>query len=201
MAMTIDEQIDYFDESLRQLKVKYELFFAGALKMPPNVERSRLDNLVHEMSKTHIRDNARRFRFSTMVGRYQQYRELWGRRLRTREEGPLEFRRRAELFSEEAIQAAKQAARAAPVTRERPESYVRVTREPAGETIEALYAQIVEAQSRLGKPANVTLEQVSAMVRKQADALRERFGIDAIVFRVETVEGKVKLKARPETTE
>ena len=35
------------------------------------------------------------------------------------------------------------------------------------------------------------------MVDRQVQALRSRFGADSIGFRVEIVEGKVKLKAKP----
>src|SRR5438132_2444212 len=47
-----------------------------------------------------MRDNARRFRFNQLLSRYNQYRELWGRKMREREEGPLDFRRRKAALNE-----------------------------------------------------------------------------------------------------
>ncbi|HEY5610963.1 MAG TPA: hypothetical protein VIL97_07140, partial [Thermoanaerobaculia bacterium] len=85
---SLDEQIDFFDESLRRLKTLYDQFFAGIRRVPPSTERARLDAMVHEMGKIRMRDNAKRFRYNTLVGRYQQYRELWSRLMREREEGP-----------------------------------------------------------------------------------------------------------------
>ena len=35
------------------------------------------------------------------------------------------------------------------------------------------------------------------MVQKQTEMVRERYKVDSVAFRVETVDGKVKLKAKP----
>ena len=49
----------------------------------------------------------------------------------------------------------------------------------------------------MGKASNVTFEQLAAMVQKQSEMVRNRYNVNAVAFRVETVDGKVKLKARP----
>jgi hypothetical protein len=92
--MTNQEALDLFEEQLKRLKAMYDLFFNGARKLPPMEDRRRLEALIHELAKVHIRDNAHRFRYNTLLGRYNQYRELWGRMMREREEGPVDFRRR-----------------------------------------------------------------------------------------------------------
>jgi hypothetical protein len=198
--MTLDEQLDFFDEHLRRLKVKYDLFFAGASRLPPTEDRRRLDNLLHEMAGTHIRDNGKRYRFNTLVARFNQFRELWSRLMREREEGPTDYRRRKAAL--EGIDEVVPAQRQTPpprqaVTQQDPESYVSVAPGTNGEAFRAIYSQIADAQQKLGKGPGWTLDQVTAMVEKQADALRARFGVQTIAFRVETVEGKVKLKAKP----
>ena len=120
--MTFDEQLDLLEESLRKLKIQYDLFFLGVRKVPPTFERGKLDAIVHEMSRVRLRDIATRFRFNTLLGRYNQYRELWSRKAREREEGPTDFRRRtAALAAAEAEPAP--AASTPPVTSERPDSY------------------------------------------------------------------------------
>ena len=35
------------------------------------------------------------------------------------------------------------------------------------------------------------------MVQKQSDMVREKYNVNTVAFRVETVDGKVKLKAKP----
>lgn len=192
------DSLEIFEESVKKLKVMYDLFFAGARKLPPVEDRKRLEALIHELAKEKMRDNTRRFRFNTLLGRYNQYRELWSRQMREREEGPMEFRRR---------RAALEAETTPPPEQKKPEARRRVTSQPTesyvtvtpsnGDAIRQLHAQINAAQEQLGRGGGLTYEQVSSMVEKQAEALRQRYGVSAIAFRVDTSEGKVKLKAKP----
>lgn len=202
MPLVSDEKdpLDIFEEMVRKLKISYDLFFAGARKLQPNEERKRLEALIHELAGQKWRDNARRFRFNTLLGRYNQFRELWARRMREREEGPLDFRKRKQAMVEADAKPPAEprpAARPQRVTSQAGESYVTVSASTGGEAIRALHQQITAAQQQLGRGAAMTLEQVSSMVEKQAEALRQRYGVNAIAFRVDTSEGKVKLKAKP----
>ena len=192
-----DEELDKLEEDIRKLKNKYDQFFAGITKVPPSFERHQVENYIHELSKLKMRDNARRFRFSTVLSRYNQYREMWGRKMREREEGPLDFRRR-------------QAAMSAPPTHHTPtpkgtprvtsvplDPYVRMTPGANGEQIRTLYDKIERAHHEMGKHSNLTLDQVAAMVQKQTELVRAKYNVTTVAFRVETVDGKVKLKAKP----
>lgn len=195
-----DEELEKLEEDIRILKNKYDQFFAGISKYPPMQDRRMIEIFVHELSKQKIRDNARRFRLSTLLSRFNQLREMWARKMREREEGPLDFRRR-----QAALTAAPDPPRPAappPVTREPVTSagadpYVRLTRGSNGEEIKRLYSQIEQEHQKLGKPSNVTYEQLAAMVQKQSEVVRSKYQVDAVAFRVDVVDGKVKLKAKP----
>src|SRR5437763_7742810 len=76
------------------------MFFMGNLKTPPQHERHLLEVYIFELGKMKMRENARRFRYNQLLSRYNQYREMWGRKMREREEGPLDFRRRRAALSE-----------------------------------------------------------------------------------------------------
>ena len=197
--MTFEEQMDFLDESIRKLKVQYELYFAGIRRVPPSFERGKLDSLVHEMSREKIRETSVRFRFNALIARYNHYRELWSRLSREKEEGPLDYRRRQHAFEEADAKFAAahpQPNPVPPVTSGDGGSYVKVTAGAESDSVARLYSEILEAQKTLGK-AVPTLDQVGAMVQKQAESLRERFGVASVGFRVEIVDGKVKLKAKP----
>src|SRR5215210_120051 len=97
-----DDELDKLEEDTRRLKNKYDQFFTGITRMPPTHERHMLEVYIHELAKKKIRENARRFRYQQLLSRYNQYRELWGRKMREREEGPLDFRRRKALLTEPA---------------------------------------------------------------------------------------------------
>ncbi len=191
-----DEELDKLEEDIRKLKNKYDQFFTGIIKVPPSFERHQVEAYVHEMNKQKMRDNTRRFRFNTITSRYNQYREMWGRKMREREEGPLDFRRRqAALEGPPSPPPPPSEARRGTSTA--PDPYVRMTPGANGEQIRRLYDEIEREHQKLGRPPNVTIDQLAAMVQKQTDTIREKYHVNTVAFRVETVDGKVKLKAKP----
>jgi hypothetical protein len=191
-----DEELDKLEEDIRKLKNKYDQFFAGITKVPPTFERSQLESVIHELNRQRMRDNSRRFRFNTLLSRYNQYREMWGRKMREREEGPLDFRRRQAAMTS-APELAPPPPPAPRVTSEAVDPYVKMTPGANGEQIRKLYAEIEREHVKLGRPPGLSLEQLAAMVQKQTDLVREKYHVSTVAFRVETVDGKVKLKAKP----
>jgi hypothetical protein len=200
--MTTEESLAAFEELLKKLKVQYHLFFVGSRKIPPLEDRKRCDRIVQEFARMRIRDNTVRFRFSTLLSRYNQLQELWNRQMREREEGPMEYQKRVQAYeeAEESLQGSSEEKPAPPprprVTSGASDSYVQVTASNGNDAMERLHEQLAAANQQLGK-APMPLEQVRAMIQKQADTLRERYGVEAVAFRVEIVDDKIKLKAKP----
>jgi hypothetical protein len=200
MKQKKDDELDLLEENIRKLKNKYDQFFAGIAKVPPSMDRRHVEVAIYEIGKQKMRENSRRFRYNTLLSRYNQYRELWGRRMREREEGPLDFRRRqAALQAEPAPPAERNPAVHTPagVTSGNGDPYVKMAPGTNGEEIRRLYAQIEEEHLKLGKLTPVTIEQLNVMVQKQSEAVRSKYNVTAVAFRIETVDGKVKLKAKP----
>lgn len=194
-----DDELDKLEENIRILKNKYDQFFGGRSKLPPSQERRNIEAYIHELSKQKMRDNTRRFRFNTLLTRYNQFREMWSRRMREREEGPLEFRKRQAAMEEPLAPApASHVPDPEPaVTSPRPDPYVRVARGTNGEAARALFEQIEKEHLKLGRLTNVTVEQVRDMIEKQSEVIRTRYNVSTVAFRVDTVDGKVKIKAKP----
>ena len=196
-----DDELEKLEEEIRKLKNKYDQFFTGFIKMPPMTDRRNCEIRIYEIGKQKMRDSARRFRYNTLLSRYNQYREMWGRKIREREEGPLDFRRRKaalETPSEPAPPPPEaQPARQQRVTSGKPDSYVKLIPGSNGEAIQQLYSQIEKEHLKLGKLPTVTLDQLRKMVEQQTEMVRERYHVNAVAFRVDVVDGKVKLKAKP----
>jgi hypothetical protein len=192
-----DDELDRLEEDIRRLKNNYDQFFAGIQKAPPTTLRRNVEIFIHELNKQKMRDNGRRFRFNTLITRFNQFREMWGRRMREREEGPLEFKRRQAALSGETETSRPERMEVPRVTFSESDAYVKVSAASNGDEVRKLYEQIQVENARLGKASNVTMEQLSDMVRKQSDVVRSRYNVNAVAFRVETVDGKVKLKAKP----
>ena len=191
-----DEELDKLEEDIRKVKIKYDQFFAGIVKMPPRHERHLLEVLIFELGKMKMRENARRFRYNQLLSRYNQLREMWGRKMREREEGPLDFKRRQAALSEPVE--APAAPRPARVTSAESDPYVvKMTPGTNGDEIRKLYNEIEKEHVKLGTAPAITFEQLRAMIQKQSDLVRERYHVNAVGFRVDVVDGKVKLKAKP----
>jgi hypothetical protein len=190
-----DDELDKLEEDIRALKNKYDQFFSGIAKVPPHIERNAVERFIHELNKQKIRDNGRRFRLSTLVSKYNQFREMWARRMREREEGPLDYRRQKAAL--EAPMLPPEPPPRPSVTSAQADPYVRMTPGANGEQIRRLYVEIERANAEMGKSNNVSLEQLAAMVQKQTELVRSKYNVNTVAFRVETVDGKVKLKAKP----
>lgn len=194
-----DDELDKLEEDIRKLKNRYDQFFAGIQKFPPMTERHALESFIYEIGKQKMRDNTRRFRFNTLLSRYNQFREMWARKMREREEGPLDFRRR-----KAALEAApppppppEPETRAARVTSSKADSYVKVAAGTNGDEVRELYKQIEKEHLKMGKLPPITFEQLNTMIQKQSEIVRARYHVTSVAFRVETVGGKVRLKAKP----
>jgi len=192
-----DDELDKLEEDIRKLKNKYDQFFSGIQKVPPMQERRNIEVFLHELGKQKIRDNTRRFRFNQLLTRYNQLREMWGRKMREREEGPLDFRRRSAALSDSSVPAVRTEALVPRVTSPTGDPYVKMTERSNGEEVKRLYDQIERENLKLGKLPSITLDQLQAMVTKQSEIVRSRYNVNAVAFRVDVVDGKVKLKAKP----
>lgn len=192
-----DDELDKLEDDIRIVKNKYDQFFAGIQKMPPMQERRNIEIFIHELGKQKMRDNARRFRYNQLLTRFNQYREMWARKIREREEGPLDFRRRNAALKEPSAPPARQPRPAAPVTSPAAEPYVRCSAGSNGEEVKRLYADIEREHHKLGKTPAVTFDQLRQMVQKQSEMVRSKYHVDVVGFRVDVVDGKVKLKAKP----
>lgn len=192
-----DDELDKLEEDIRKIKNKYDQFFSGIQKLPPMHERRLLEVYIHELGKQKMRDNTRRFRYSQLLTRYNQLRELWGRKMREREEGPIDFRRRAAALREPAPPMPPPIPPTPRVTYAKADPYVTVTPGSNGEEIKRLFGEIEKEQLKLGRLPNITMEQLKSMVQKQSDLVRAKYHVAAVAFRVDVVDGKVKLKAKP----
>ena len=195
-----DDELDRLEEDIRKLKNKYDQFFTGITKLPPTQDRRNLEVYIHELGKLKVRDNTRRFRFNTLLTRYNQFREMWSRKMREREEGPVDFRRRQAAMSEPSLPPPPPEPAPRPtdsVTSAKADPYVRVAQGTNGEELRRLYDQIEREHLKMGKLPTITIDQLGAMVQKQSEAVRSRYHVNSVAFRVETVDGKVKLKAKP----
>ena len=191
--MALQEDLDRLDVAIRQLQVKWDLFFNGAEKKPPSDLQTQVEALVRRYANAEIRNNGERFRYQSLSARFTSFNELWQKRLRAREEGKVfgQHGLRAETLPSP-VAPAPPAARSAAAAEE-----IRVSDASRdGAAVRALYERFVEERRRAGEGQAPPFENFRDLIGKQTERIRAEKGALAVDFRLETKNGKVSLKAR-----
>jgi len=198
--LTIEEAIEQLEAGIKRLKVQYDMFFAGASQRPPYELRRQVEQLIRTFSNASIRKYHHRFQLNTLIGRYNALSELWGKQLRSNEEGG-----RAA-----AAAAAAAAVTGTPAAHAKPDKdgeqvffSVQVSNpEAEPEAMRALYERYLEARksNASGRPA-IKLESFVQQIARQASNLKETSGCPSIEFRILRKGSTVSLKARAATKE
>jgi hypothetical protein len=197
--VALNEDLDRLDTVMRQLQVKWDLFFNGQEKKPPSDLQSQVEQLIKRYANSEIRNNGERFRYQSLSARYTTFNELWQKRLRAREEG--------KAFGMHGL-------RAEQLPPPRPSAPATPTRAGAGgpapapgeirvtdasrdaDAVQQLYNRFVEERIRSGEARAPVFENFRELIRQQTERIRAEKGAQAVDFRLETRDGKVSLKAR-----
>src|SRR5437763_6480289 len=83
----VEKEIDDLERAITLLKRDYEIFFAGGAKQPPNDAREKLERSIKRMGVLQGLNYALRFRYNSLVARFNSYQDLWNKQLRAKEEG------------------------------------------------------------------------------------------------------------------
>jgi len=190
--VALQDDLDRIDVMLRQLQVKWDLFFNGAERKPPSELQTQVDSLLKRHSNAEIRNNGERFRFQGLTARYTTFNELWQKKLRAREEG--------RLYGMHGLKAEKLLpaipSQNLPFKPDAPREF-RVT-DPSRDAaaVRALYEKFVEERRRTGETQAPAFDSFQALIAKPAQKIQAEKGAQAVDFRLETKDGKVSLKAK-----
>jgi hypothetical protein len=180
-ANSFEENLNRLDLSLRELKIRYDQFFGGGLDREPLELRRRVDRLVRQMTAEPPQKYALRFRFNTLVGRYHSFSELWGRTLRTREEGDYHAESQRERLG----------------LKHRILGRCLVTStEAADAELRRLHGRFAAARERQGQ-SQVSFEKFARGIAGQARRLRSKHECGQIEVRLVESEDGVQIRARP----
>jgi hypothetical protein len=221
----LEADVQRLEESVEELKVRYEMYFLGSERREPVRDREELKRQIVRMKGAFTRNAALRFRIQSLHARYLSYERLWLRAGREREEGTY----RRDLFKlrlhakrapaagaataasgkletedvdvsdlaapETSAPAAAGPAVASPAPAARPAA-------PAPRLPDAQLREIYDAYVAAKKRCNedvskLTYEAVARSVSKQVPELIARYQAKSVDFRVVIKGGKAMLKAIP----
>jgi hypothetical protein len=170
------EAIDRLSRDIAQLRVEYERFFSGGIKLPPEELRNSVERQFRGLRNANLTTAVDNFRLADLEGRHNTYTELFNRRLRDLEEGRRAPRPPAPEPSP--FDVSRGIVVAGPI---------------AAAAAEALFQGLAAG----GEATRFDLGTFHSYLERQAASIRDKTGCREVQFRLANEDGKVKLKARP----
>jgi len=203
-APTVSESIDHLAGEIRQLRVDFERFFSGALLIPPDELRRRVQARLRQLRSLNSMSAVDRFRLGDLEARHNSYDELFTRRLRDREEGRLRAGQPPTPLTPPPPRPSSPGghgpsdlgALGAPGD---PGTGIVVGADPDPRAVAALYEQVTAAGAPGGgaEGPRFDLASFGSYLQRQAAAIRAKTGCAEVQFRLAAEDGKLRLKARP----
>lgn len=182
--MSIEVDITRLETGIRQLKIQYDMFFAGSIPLQPIELRGEIERLIRRNSTEPIQRYAHRFHFNSLVSRFNCLSELWGKTIRSREEGERPVPAAANLRGTRSFD---------------PDRCSISDPEHETELLKQLHARYMAQRCRAeGKTPDISFQKFVQGITAQAARLRKKTACESIELRITVVDGKVHLKARAE---
>lgn len=175
MSQSYQQDLDRLDRDIKALRIEYERFFNGALAVPPEPLRDKIQGEIRRLRNAQT-SSAEQFRLGSLEARFNSYGDLHQRRLREREEG-----RSHKPDPEEP-------------RRPDPRRGVLVGESVEPDAVDALYQGLHRGS---GSGPKFDQHTFQAYLEKQAAAIRKKTGARHVQFRLAEEKGKMKLKAKP----
>jgi hypothetical protein len=200
--LTVDEELQVLDESIRRLKIEYDVYFGGGSKKPPADTEWRVNSLLKKYSDSAKMNFAQRFKYNSIAQKYAIFSDLWRQKLKIKEEG---YRRPQEKVldiqgmrpEEEKAAAQALSGDSAAAAESRPfiTNFSNVDAEH--DQVKALFEAMIAAKAKNGEntPAG-SVDSFKAFVKKKTEQIRKDYGCHAVEYSVETENGQVRLKAK-----
>lgn len=184
--MAIQEDIAFLEGSIAELIVKYEQYFLGIEKREPIKLCEDIERFIRRYNTALIVNTMMKFRFNTLVGKFNSYKQYWGRITRLIEDGK---------YSRDRFKMERHLADKAP----RPPVEPQQGNQPSDR--ETVFQHYLEARKKCNLPTdNISRETMFSVIEKQRETLRNKHQCSDVEFRVVIEDGAPKLKARPART-
>jgi hypothetical protein len=198
----LEESLSKIEIGIRQLKLQYDMFFAGVTPRQPYEIRKELEILLKTLANMPMQRFSDRYRYNSLASKYQTMVELWNKMLRAKEEGRL--RPGIPGFVEPVRKAPVEQSPAPPASKPgpppKPEFFRSEFSNPSAEdeSFRVFYDRYLEARRVSGEDAKrVTYDNFLKQITAKTRAIREKAGCDAVTYSILVKKGGVSLKAVP----
>ena len=188
-ATALTDELRILETKLKTLRRDYEQYFLGSRPREPQTLRAELQKAMFRLGNGVIRNTGERFKYSTINSQFLTYKRHWDETLRKMEAG---------TYKRQVFKANMRDRARGHVPGETSTTDPKNAPDDTSQSdISDIYASYMEAAKQCGQNVSgLTPEKLHGAIQKQASAIKKKLGVDDVSFRVEVVEGKVKLKAR-----
>ncbi len=202
VAVTIDEELNVLEDSLRRLKIEYDIYFGGGSKRPPADLEWRVNSLMKKFGENPKLSFPQRFRYNSLANRYALFSDLWRQKLKIKEEG---YRRPQDKnLSIQGMRTEEERAAAAAlegdVAPAEAGAFKVVWSDPdsEGNKVKALFDAVSDARTKSGdaNAGSANYDSFKSFVKKKTEQIRKDYGCHSVEYSVEVESGQVRLKAK-----
>lgn len=173
---TIEQELNRFEATIRQIDQNYEKYFSGIERRPPERLRDDLAVELRRFANRYIPQTDLRYRYQMLATRFHSYCANWERLMRQIEEG--KFVRKLEKLRNGGAAPGK--------------SVQDTGSNPVQSEAERISAEIAAISGRAPDR-----QKIATLLAEQRASLSNRFAGREFEFVVLCEDGKPKLKARP----
>lgn len=177
----LEVELATFRERLESLRTKYDRYFMGLERIPPEKIRSDLARDLRNSKLESSHKTAVKFRFNNIRQRMNTYARYWDRIMRMIEEG---------RFKREKGSLQNMGGPPPMPAEERSGG-------GGGANERAVYDSWKKAQKELGRSSDVDFDRFQKKLAKQRQAQKDKYGWDDVSYSVRVKNGKVALVAKP----
>jgi hypothetical protein len=175
--MELIEQITIVERALQEHIRKWERYFSGVDRVPPQEEKERINRRIRMLAEKTVNRRAEQFRIEQLQHRFMTYSVNWERMLREREEG-----RAAQPHTDHELRRSK-----APNTAS--------TRSVDTSDDDALFDRYRTAKTERGIDVGVDRETFNQQIAEQRKKIEQRLG-RKVRFDVQIEGDKVRVVAK-----
>ncbi|MBZ5497921.1 MAG: hypothetical protein LAP85_16070 [Acidobacteriia bacterium] len=186
-----DDDLTLLDESIRRLKVEYDIFFVGNRKRAPDDLRMRVEKLVKRLAEAVDMSFSQRFRYNTLIARFYVYRDLWRRTQQERE-------------SAEGLQDVPGPSSSSDTQADSSHRRVQISiSDPKAEAdkVRHLYDELLRMRGDHTKESpSISYQQFASYIANQTQGIKKKYQCASVTFRIALEEKTLKFTAKADNS-
>ena len=185
------EDIDGLDSKMARLKVEYEQYFMRVLKREPVKLRNEIERTILLYSNKNFTNTSLKFKFNSIVAKYNSYKQYWSRVLREIEEGTFTRKGEGDALGlrpqiKTPVPEAEKPTRTEPLAQDRPTE------------LDEVYRQYIDKRRECNESTDgITKETLARTIDKYKKQVEEQYKTKDVDLKVYVKDGKTKLTITP----